>query len=304
MELTQIETFIEIVEQGSFRKAAKSLFITQPSVSGRIQILEEELGSPLFHRLGRGVRLTKEGKSFFDYAQRSIDALVDGKAAFQRSLRNQAETLHLATARGIGTYILPGLLRDFRASSPDITPHISVGRSTEVLNMVLRDEVQLGLCRSLKHPDIDSIYLYDEEIVLVTNPSHPFAQRDGVSILEVSREPLILYDPGSIYFLMINQVCREAGIKPRVEMSLDSIEATKQMIEIGMGISFLPRNGIRYELERKSLSVVTLIGTHRVTLPTSIILRRSEHYPNTVSSFLKLLENVYNKKILFGKANP
>ena len=297
MELTQLETFLEAAERGSFRRAAEALFITQPSVSARVRALEEELGVPLFHRMGRGVRLTEMGKAYLPFARQSMDSLRQGQDVLESARRASTGVLNMATARAIGTYVLPEILQEFRVRFPDTIAHISVGRSSEVLRMVVDEEVQLGLARCLRHPDISSIHLYDEEIVLVTNSSHAFAERGEASIREVAQEPLILYDPGSSYFVLINQVCRDAGITPRVEMSLDSIEATKQMVELGLGISFLPRSGIRKELESRALTVIPLTEGHRVTLPTCVLVRRAQHYSPTLVAFLRLLEEVYGKRI-------
>ena len=300
MELGQLAAFVEAAEQGSFRRAAKALFLTQPSVSARIQALEDELGVPLFHRWARGVRLTDMGKEFLPFAQRSMESLRQGRDVLESARHASAGVLNMATARAIGTYVLPGILQQFRQANPGINVHIRVGRSSEVLQMVADEEVQLGLCRELNHPDVDAIHLYDEEIVLVTHPSHPFADRGEVDIQEVAQEPLILYDPGSSYFVLINQVCRAAGVIPRVEMNLDSIEATKHMVELGMGISFLPRSGVRQSLDNGTLTIVSLGPARQVVLPTSLLIRRAQHYSPPVVALLKLIREIYNVEVPFS----
>ena len=297
MELSQLEAFLAAAERGSFRRAAKALFLTQPSLSARVQTLETELGVHLFHRLARGVRLTEMAKAFLPFAQRSMDTLRQGRTVLESARHASAGVLNMATARAVGTYVLPSILQRFRQRYPGTNVHIRAGRSSEVLQMVVDEEVQLGLARFLAHPDVDAIHLYDEEIVLVTHPSHPFAVRDQASIREVAREPLILYDPGSSYFVLINQVCREAGVTPRVEMNLDSIEATKRMVELGLGVSFLPRSGVRQELENGTLTIIPITEGHRVVLPTCVLIRRAQHYGPTVLAFLELLQQVYEADI-------
>ena len=163
--------------------------------------------------------------------------------------------------------------------------------------MVADEEAQVGLCRVLTDPDVLTIHLYDEDICLVTAPDHPFAVSGEASIYDVAREPLILYDRDSTYFVLIGQVCREAGISPRVEMTLDSIEATKHMVELGIGISFLPRSSIHHELERGSLSVVPLREGHSVSLPTAVMVRRAQHYGAGVQAFLDVLHDMYGADI-------
>ena len=299
MDLSQLETFLEAAERGSFRRAAEALYLSQPSVSARLQTLENELGVPLFHRMGRGVRLTEMGKVFLPYAQRSAETLRQGREAVESARRSAAGVLNMATARAIGTYVLPGILQEFKRRHPGIIVHISASRSNEVLQMVLSEDVQLGMARLLGHPDVDAFHLYDEEIVLVTHPGHRFAVHGEASIGQVAEEPLILYDPGSSYFVLIDEVCREAGIEPRVEMNLDSIEATKHMVSLGLGLSFLPRSGVRQELENGLLALIPLTGGHRVVLPTCVMVRRAQHYSPAVLAFLALLGEMYGVSFPF-----
>ena len=95
---------------------------------------------------------------------------------------------------------------------------IKTGRSSQVLEMVLREEIQVGVSRAFHHPEVAAKHLYDEQVVLVTHPEHPFAKAGEASIYEVGREPLIVYDKESTYFQLIDRVCREAGILPNITM--------------------------------------------------------------------------------------
>ena len=290
----------------SFRRAAEALHLSQPSLSARVHALEEELGVPLFHRMGRGVRLTEMGKAFRPYTERAMEALRQGRDVIDTTRDASGGVLYMASARAIGTYTLPAILERFRQQYPGIKVYINIGRSSNVLQMVADEEVQLGLARVLSHPDVVTIQLYDEDICLATSPEHPFAIRGKASIYEVAREPLILYDRESSYFVLIGQVCREAGISPRVEMTLDSIEATKHLVELGMGISFLPRSSVRHELERGSLCLIPLEEGHFVTLPTAVMVRRAQHYSPTVMAFLNVLQDMYDAdlSLLEGKDVP
>lgn len=293
MEIAQIDAFLEAARRGSFRRAAESLHLSQPSVSARVLSLEQELGGPLFHRMGRGVRLTEMGSALLPYAQRAVDSLEEGREVVGVARYASGGMLRLGSARAIGTYTLPDMLDRFRARHPDIKVHIRVGRSTDVLEMVLDDEVQMGLARRLDHPDIVTIHLYDEHIVLVTHPDHPFAGGGEVRLSDVAREPMILYDPGSEYFALIEEVCREAGIEPRVEMTLDSIEATKHMVARGLGISFLPRSGIAQEVAQGTLAMVPLAHGQGVILESCAMIHRAQSYALPVVAFLRVLQEMY-----------
>ena len=301
-----METFLEVVERGSFRRAAESLFLAQPSVSARIQRLEDELGVPLFHRTARGVRLTDMGRSFLPFAQRSMESLRRGTEVLESVRLVSAGLLNMATARVIGTYVLPGILQKFQQQYPETNLHIKIGPSTEVLQMVLEEEVQIGLTRYMQHSDVYAYHLYDEEAVLVAHPEDTFAASGIATMREVARERLILYDPGdpgSSYFTFINKLCRDAGVTPKVEMNLDSVEAVKNMVELGLGISFLPRSGVRRSLENGTLVIVSLGERQQVLIPSYVIVRKGQHYSPTVQAFLGLLRQIFNADIPVARQN-
>ena len=300
MEFSQLEAFLEAANRGSFRQAADALYLSQPSVSARVQTLESEVGVALFHRTARGVRLTDMGRIFLPFAQRSIETLRRGREVLESVRQTSAGILNMATARVIGTYVLPETLQKFQQLYPDANLHIKVGGSSDVLQMVVDEEVQLGLARFMQHPDVDALHLYDEEAVLVVHPGHSFTKTRVAAMSQVAQEPLIVYDPGdpgSSYFQFINRVCRDAGVTAKVEMNLDSVEAAKNMVRLGLGVSFLPRSAVRREVEFESLILIDLAEVPPVLLPTYLLLRRGQEIGPTARSFLKLLQETYNVEI-------
>jgi DNA-binding transcriptional LysR family regulator len=297
MELGHLRALVEAAQRGSFSHAAQALVLTQPALSARIHSLERELGVPLFHRMGRGVRLTEAGKALLPFAERALEAVRQGQESLSTGPQADSGRLQVGTARVIGTYVLPDLLKRFGEEHPGIAVHIRTGRSSDVLRMVVNEEVQVGLARDLRHPEVLTAHLYDEEIVLVTHPSHPFALRGEASIYDVAKEPLILYDRDSSYFVLIDRVCREAGVVPNVEMNLDSIEATKQMIERGLGISFLPLHGINRELELGTLALIRIREGSGVALGTSVMVRRARAHSPAVLAFLGVLARAFETQI-------
>lgn len=300
MEFSQLEAFLEAANRGSFRRAADALYLSQPSVSARVQTLENEVGVALFHRTARGVRLTDMGRTFLPFAQRSMATLRRGREVLESVRQTSAGILNMATARVIGTYVLPETLQKFQQLYPDANLHIKVGGSSDVLQMVVDEEVQLGLARFMQHPDVDALHLYDEEAVLVVHPGHSFTKTRVAAMSQVAQEPLIVYDPGdpgSSYFQFINRVCRDAGVTAKVEMNLDSVEAAKNMVRLGLGVSFLPLSAVRREVEFGSLTLIDLAEVPPVLLPTYLLLRRGQEIGPTARSFLKLLQETYNVEI-------
>ena len=118
MEIAQLEAFILAADLGSFRRAADYLHLSQPSLSARIHSLEQELGVSLFHRMGRGVRLTEMGKLFLGYGEKTLSTLNQGKEAINSAMNASGGILNMASARNIGTYTMPSMLDKFRQDLP------------------------------------------------------------------------------------------------------------------------------------------------------------------------------------------
>jgi DNA-binding transcriptional LysR family regulator len=294
MELGQLEAFVQVAQFRSFSKAAEVLFLTQPSVTARIQALEKELGEDLFERTGRSVRLTDAGDVFLPYATRVLKDVLEGKDALDALRHGDFGHLRIGSALTISAYVLPAILKKFHARYPAVEVAIRTGRSDQVQEMVLNDEVQVGIVRAIHHPEIETVLLYDDEVVLVTDPNHPFARAGTASIDEVGQQPLVFGDKGSSYYGLVHGLFRDAGIVPRHAMELDSMEATKKMVEAGLGIAILPRVSVERELKLGILSEVAITGAPRIKRQIALIYRRARRHARTVGAFIELLQQMYH----------
>jgi DNA-binding transcriptional LysR family regulator len=292
MLLAQIEGFLEVARRGNVSRAAEALYVTQPALTARIQALEKELGETLFVRTGRGVRLTDAGRAFLPYAERAIRAVRDGKQALTDTRTASAGRLVLGAAPAVSTYVLPAILQRFAGSYPRIDVAVRTGHSEDVLQMLLREEVQLALVRAMRHPDIESTPIYEEALVLVVPPGHPFAQKSKVGIADVANERLIFFDRTSSYYELTQSFFLSLGVTPREVMELDNIESAKKMVERRLGIALLPRSAVAAELAAKTLKQVTVTDAPAVSQKIVVIRRRDQGRPSgTVAAFLNLLRD-------------
>ncbi len=300
MDFGQIEAFLQVATHRSFSRAAEVLQLTQPSITARIQALERELGEELFERGGRGIRLTDAGASFLPYVERILQTLREGRAAVEEVRNVQLGSLRLGSALTISTYVLPKILHIFRQNYPGVDVVIRTGRSEQVLNMLLTEEVQVGLVRSISHPDVETVHLYEDEIVLVVYPEHPFAGEGRTSVEDAAVEPLILFDRGSSYYGLIHSFFRQSGVVPNVAMELDSLEATKRMVEQGLGIALVPLVTIERELKLGTLVRVEMANSAPIRRPISLVYRQNRRRPRTVQAFIETLAQMYPQAILVG----
>jgi DNA-binding transcriptional LysR family regulator len=303
MDVGQLEAFVQVASQHSFSRAAESLGLTQPSVTARIQALERDLQETLFERNGRGVSLTEVGASFLPHAKRVLKALQDGRDAVQSLQAMETGTLRLGAAPTVSTYVLPELLKEFRSRYPGIDVSLRTEYSDQIAQMVLNDEVQVGIERTITHPDAVIVPLYEDEVVLVTGPDHRFAERGIASIEEVSGEPLIMFNRGSGYYTLVNTALRQAGVLATPAMELDNMEAAKQMVEQGLGIALLPKVAVEREVRRGELRLVRVDGMAMPRREISLIYRKGRPLSRAAEAFVGLLEERYGVRALAAAAS-
>jgi DNA-binding transcriptional LysR family regulator len=290
IQLVQVEGFLEVARRGSVSRAAEALFITQPTLTARLHGLERELGTPLFLRTPHGMRLTDAGRAWVPFAERALRALVDGRDALEQVKTASAGHLMIAAAPAVSTYVLPGLLERFVASHPRVEVSVRTGHSEDVLELVLRDEVQIGLGRAIRHPDIELRPFHTEVLVLVCAPDHSFTRRDAVAMAEVANEKLIMFDRTSSYYEITQGAFLSAGVKLRGLMELDSIEAAKKMVERGLGVALLPGTAVEREVQGGTLRAVPMSDAPPMHNSIVAYRRRDAGKPEgIVAAFLTLI---------------
>jgi DNA-binding transcriptional LysR family regulator len=290
MLLAQLHAFVEVARSGSVSRAADSLFVTQPALTARLQRLEADLGAALFVRTHRGMRLTEAGNAFLPYAVRAIETLADGRRLVNAFERGGAGRLALGAAPAVSTYVLPALLKRFAVGHPRVEVSVRTGHSEEILELVLRGQVDLGLVRALRHPDIESTPLYEDELVLVVEPEHRLASRGRIELEELGNEQLILFDRTSSYTELTHALFRGAGVVPSSVMELDYIDAAKKMVQEGFGVALLPHTAVADELAAGVLREITITDADPVRRQIVAIRRRDGGAPaGTVAVFLSTL---------------
>jgi DNA-binding transcriptional LysR family regulator len=225
------------------------------------------------------MRLTAEGRAFRPHAQRAVQSLSAGRELLRERREGRVGELVVGAAPAISTYVLPLVLRRFQTAFPNVHLIVRTGHSEDVLELVLREQVQIGLVRDLPHPAVTSTPLYEDEIVLVVHPEHRFAGERSIVVHELGGERLILFDRTSSYFVLTSAFFREAGVVPRGVMELDNVDATKKMVEHGLGIAFLPYTSVRGELAAGTLREIPIDGYEPVRRPIVALRRRDAVVP-------------------------
>ncbi|WP_119067018.1 LysR family transcriptional regulator [Rubrobacter indicoceani] len=289
----QMECFLAVARLGNLSRAAEEMFLTQPTLTARLKGLEEEVGDQLFVRTSRGMRLTDAGREFVPFAERSVESFKDGKRRLAEMRGGSGGRLVLGASPGVGTYALPGLLERFVGAYPNVSVSVRTGHSEEILAMTLAEEVQLGLTRSMRHPEIESLPLYDDELVLVVDPGHRFTARGSAELPELAEEQLIFYDTQSSYYEQTSEMFRNAGLREELRsMEVDNIEAAKRMVEHRLGIAFLPQSAILRSVSAGNLSMIGVEDIPPMSRQMVALKRRDVPASGPVAAFLELADQM------------
>jgi DNA-binding transcriptional LysR family regulator len=295
MLLSQVEGFLETARHRNLSRAAGALHVTQPALTARIHALESELGTALFVRGRHGMDLTDAGRAFLPYAERAMAALDAGASLLSELRRGGTGELVLGAAPAVSTYVLPSLLVRYTQRFPNVRLVVRTGHSEEILDLALRREIDLGLVRELRHPDVEMRPLYDDELVLVAAGSHRFGDRTTVGIHELEGARLILFDRTSSYYDLTNAFFREAGVAPSGVMELDNIDSAKQMVGQGLGVALLPHTSVAVELANGRLRAIDIEGAAPIRRRIVAIRRRDIGPPSgPVAGFLDVLQEIDN----------
>ena len=282
----QLECFLAVARLGNLSRAAEEMFLTQPTLTARLKALEEEVGDELFVRTSRGMRLTEAGKAFLPYAERCVGSFEEGRRHLAELRGASGGRLVLGASPGVGTYALPGLLERFTAAYPRVSVSVRTGHSEDILEMTLKEEVQLGLTRMMRHPEIESRPLYEDELVLVVDPGHRFTRRGSANLAEIGEEQLIFFDHDSSYFEQTHALFRSAGISELRTMEVDNIEAAKRMVEHRLGVAFLPRTAIVRSVSAGNLALISVEENPEMSRSIVALKRRDVPASGPVAAFL------------------
>ena len=295
MEVDQLRTFVAVVTFGGFRRAADVLFVSQPAVSARIKALERSLGVTLFERGRGGLVLSVEGRALRAHAEQLLRAVALAQQAVHEASGASGGVLRIAAALSICTYLLPDVLKRFQAEHPKVTITVGSGHSKQVLEMILNGEAEIGLARSLHHPQVETVSLGDDPLVLVAHPSRVPAKSRKARLAEVADWPLIFFDRGSSDWTLSHGLFRLAGLVPNVVLEVETIEAAKRMVERGLGLAFLPWLAVTGDVRSKKLVAIEVTNAKPLGRSLDVIYSRHRSRSTEALSFLRTVQTTVSK---------
>jgi len=292
MDIDGIRTFVAIAQLGGFTRAAGRLNRSQPAISRRIGLLEQELGAPLLERVRGGVRVTEVGRAFLPFAEAALAAVEDGRAAVQAVARSAPEALSLALVGTLADTRIVDLLRRFARRSGVLRLDLRTANSREVSDLVRRGEVTLGLRYFVdRAPELTSRVVGEERQLFVVSSEHRLARLRPRRAAQLRGERWIGFpasrsqpDSGRV----LSRHLAAVGLDDAEVMAVDSLTAQKRLVEAGFGIGMLPESSIREELRLGTLAALRLDDL-KVSVPVTVIHRRKGYLGAAARELLEIL---------------
>jgi DNA-binding transcriptional LysR family regulator len=248
----QLITFAAVAEHRNISRASVALHLSQPAVSGQLRQLQDEFGEPLYLRDGRGVRLTPAGEQLASYAARLRDTWRQAHA-YRDALRGMERgTLRIGASTTPASYLLPYLIAAFQRRYPDVVLHTAGGNTSDIVGAL--GSLDIALIEGVVGPDLPpdtAVHPWREDEIVAIMPSpHPLAasgRGEGVSLAQLSAEPLVLREEGSGVRQLVERAFADAGLAVRVVLEIASVEGVKEAVRAGMGIGFVSAMSMRHE---------------------------------------------------------
>ena len=274
MDLAQLRTFIRVADSGSFTRAAEQSYLTQPAVSQQIKRLELELGQELLRREGKRIRTSYAGEVLLEYAHR-ITALADEAAACLADLAGgENGRVSLAAIGTTTVYVLPDILYRFRMDHPGIQIVLRTWGAEEIETLVEAGDVDLGIVGShISTAGFTTIPLFNDTVIPVVHPGHPLAAVGEARLADLAKEPLILFGGWKNWTEYVMSIFHEIRVEPRADLQVDSIEAVKRMVGLGLGFTIIPAIAAEEEIENGQLVGLRLTDIRPVERQIMLIYR-------------------------------
>ena len=242
------------------------------------------------------MRVTEAGREFLDYAERIVGRFEEGKRRLEELRGASGGRLRIGASPGVGTYALPGLLERFAAEHPRVSISVRTGHAEAILEMALKEEVQLGLTRGDAPPRDREPAALRGRVGAHRRSGHRFTRRGTASLTEIGEEQLIFFDHDSSYFEQTHALLRNAGIRELRTMEVDNIEAAKRMVEHRLGVAFLPRTAVVRSVSTGNLVLISVEENPEMSRSIVALKRRDVPATGPVAAFLDVADTMGEKR--------
>jgi DNA-binding transcriptional LysR family regulator len=295
VDLRQLEVIRAIAETGSFTAAGEKLHVSQSAISRQVLLLEDELGEPVFHRVGRRVRITPAGDALLQLSHRVFQDLQDTIAGISDRQESLKGTLRLVGGMTVCLYVFPALLAEIRRHHPQLELKISAGSGEKCVAQLRSGTADLALLTlPVDSPDLVSVPVLVEELLLVGDARHPLSRRKKITPADLAGHPFVLFESGSNSRRVVDEFFVTEHIDPRIVMETENVEILKAMVRTGIGITIAPYLAVAADVAHRRLFCSRISGRSLIR-ETGWVYPKMSRLPRTVAEVLNAFERVRPK---------
>jgi DNA-binding transcriptional LysR family regulator len=262
MHIETLKTFRDLVDTGSFSKAAQLNYVSQSAVSQQLKMLEARYDCVLVDRgAHRRVTLTEAGRLFYAECRDLIERFQRLEGQLRDRSTTITGTVRVATVYSVGLHALPPYVTQFMKSCPQVAVHVEYSRTDRICEALAQDTLDLGIVAlPLPRASLDVIPWRTEPLVLVCAPGHRLARRRSVGLERLRGEAFVAFERDIPTRKTIDRALRAHRVVVRTVMEFDNVETIKRSVEVGSGVSILPEATVRNEVKNRLLVKIGLIG--------------------------------------------
>ncbi|MCA9053742.1 MAG: LysR family transcriptional regulator [Planctomycetaceae bacterium] len=290
MALRSIELFCDIVAHHSFSKAAEAWGLSQPAVSQALQQLEERLGIELIDRSKRPFELTAAGRFYYERCSRLLDEFHAVEDDVQSLGGKVAGRVRVVSIYSVGLLQMKKYVALYQAAYPEVDLHLDYAHPDEVYARVVREEADLGIVSFPKDGgEVSCVEWQRQEMVAVTASGHPLATQPSLKLRDLDGQDFVAFTPDLTIRRITDKLFKRHKVAVNIVHQFDNIENVKRAVEIGLGVSLLPLDTLRRELEFQTLRAI-LLKDVTFERPLGIVHKRHKHLSTAAEKFIELLQ--------------
>lgn len=297
MNLKQLEAYVEVAESRSFSKAAKKLFLTQPTVSAHIASLEKELNVRLFVRNTKEVSLSEDGKLLYRHAKQMVEIERQIEKIFYKDTEERYKCINIAASTIPSQYILPDILTKFTECYPKEQFKVSESDSAKVVEAVINHSVDIGFTGTvMEKKHCRYIPFYKDELVVIMPNNDRYRKLSEMPLPEwIGKERIIMREEGSGTRKEAEKQLRSLGVSPEklsVAATMENQEAIKRSVISGMGISIISKLAAQEQMDSGRVIGVPIPG-QGAGRNLNVVYNKNYQLSCSAEKFLKIVKRMY-----------
>ncbi|AEP85424.1 LysR family transcriptional regulator [Bacillus spizizenii] len=289
MELKQLEYFYAVCQELHFTRAAEKVGISQPSLSQQIRLLEHEIGTPLFDRIGKKTALTESGKLLLKYTRKIFYEVEQAKTSIDELNGLQRGTILVGTLLTVEDYLITPTLLNFHQKYPGVKISVFGLRTGDIHKQLIENKLDLGIVfLPMKGDELESISLSTEEMAFAVPKGHPLENQEMLDVEVLKTTPSILLPQQYFIRKLIDEACKDLGFFPKPIFEITTMQSLINMVIKGVGVTILPKPYLEY-LNHPNIRIIPILKSN-LSREIGVVYRKDKYLSTATHAFISALK--------------